>query len=188
MRQIHWKSWAKTDELIIKEYQDEFFVRHALILDTFQEKIHSEIFEEAVSVASSLVCTIQTQESLLDLMFIGAEAYCFSSGRSMAQAGKMLEIISCIQICRDKTFASLPPLVLKSASLLSGCICILLGWDQERKEFIKNLISLGLPLVVIIITEDDPGLLKNDPGPMKSNIRNFHVLQVNNIEEGLAKI
>ena len=35
MRHIHWKSWAKTGKPIVKEFQDEFFVRHALILDTF---------------------------------------------------------------------------------------------------------------------------------------------------------
>src|SRR5205814_5457579 len=35
LRHIHWKSWAKTGKPIVKEFQDEFFVRHALILDTF---------------------------------------------------------------------------------------------------------------------------------------------------------
>jgi hypothetical protein len=34
-RKIHWKSWAKVGKPIFKEEQDEFFVRHALILDTF---------------------------------------------------------------------------------------------------------------------------------------------------------
>ena len=36
LRRIHWKSWAKTGRPVVKEYQDEFFVRHGLILDTFQ--------------------------------------------------------------------------------------------------------------------------------------------------------
>jgi len=35
LRRIHWKSWAKVGKPIVKEYQDEFFVRHALVLDTF---------------------------------------------------------------------------------------------------------------------------------------------------------
>ncbi|MEW5725157.1 MAG: DUF58 domain-containing protein, partial [Thermodesulfobacteriota bacterium] len=37
LRRIHWKSWAKTVRPIVKEHQDEFFVRHALVLDTFQK-------------------------------------------------------------------------------------------------------------------------------------------------------
>jgi uncharacterized protein (DUF58 family) len=94
LRKIHWKSWAKTGKPIVKEYQDEFFVRHALILDTFQKTAHSQILEEAVSIAASFACEIQTQESLLDLMFVGPEAYCFTSGRGLAHKDKMLEILA----------------------------------------------------------------------------------------------
>ncbi len=35
LRRIHWRSWARVGRPIVKEYQDEFFVRHALVLDTF---------------------------------------------------------------------------------------------------------------------------------------------------------
>ena len=73
LRRIHWRSWAKTDKPIVKEYQDEFFVRHALILDTFQKEAYGDVFEEAISVAASFACTMGTQDSLLDLMFIGTE-------------------------------------------------------------------------------------------------------------------
>ncbi len=186
MKQIHWKSWAKTNQLIIREYQDEFFIRHALILDTFQKKLYSDVFEEAVSIAASMVCTLQTRESLLDLMFVNTKAYCFSSGRGMAGTGKLMEILSCVQTCSDKTIESLQSMVLQSAALLSGCICILLYWDQERKNFIQTLLSHGLPLVVIIVTKEDPGIIRKDPGPMKNMLRQFHAVQVGNIENGLA--
>jgi uncharacterized protein (DUF58 family) len=68
LRKFHWKSWAKTGKPIVKEYQEEYFVRHVLILDTFAETTHTEAFEEAVSLAASFACTVQTQESLLDLI------------------------------------------------------------------------------------------------------------------------
>lgn len=35
LRHIHWKSFAKIGKPIVKEFQEEFFVRHALVLDTF---------------------------------------------------------------------------------------------------------------------------------------------------------
>jgi len=186
MKQIHWKSWAKTNELIIREYQDEFFIRHALILDTFRKEHYSDVFEEAVSIAASMVCTLQTRESMLDLMFVNTKAYCFSSGRGMAGTGKLMEILSCVQTCSDKTIESLQSMVLQSVALLSGCICILLSWDRERKNFIQNLLSHGLPLIVIVVTENDPVLVQKDPGPMKNSIRHFHAVQVGNIEKGLT--
>lgn len=187
LRRIHWKSWAKTGKPIVKECQDEFFVRHALILDTFQKTVHSEIFEEAVSIAASFVYTIQTQESLLDLMFVGTEAFCFTSGRGLSHTDKMLEILASVQACRDKPFSSLLPLVIERASLLSGCICILLTWDEERKKLIGLLKSLGIPLMVLVITDDkSPEHL--DPGPMKDNPNNLRRLQVGKIKEGLAQL
>ena len=187
LRRIHWKSWAKTGKPVVKEYQDEFFVRHGLILDTFQHTEKSEKFEEAVSVASSFACTVQTQESLLDLMFVGPEAYCFTAGRGVAHTDKMLEILASVGPCTDKPFHTLPPIVFERSPLLSGCICVLLSWDDERQQFIGNLLELGIPtLVLVIMTADDSSIL--DPGPMKGNPEHLLRLEVGKIEEGLAKL
>src|SRR5438876_529434 len=53
LRRVHWRSAARVGRPVVKEYQDEFFVRHALVLDTFAEHEESDVFEEAVSVAAS---------------------------------------------------------------------------------------------------------------------------------------
>ena len=99
LRHIHWRSWAKAGKPIVKEFEDEFFVRHALVLDTFTDEPHSEMLEEAVSVAASFACTVLTQESLLDLLFVGAESYCFTAGRGLAHADQMLEILASVRAC-----------------------------------------------------------------------------------------
>ena len=187
LRRIHWKSWAKTGKPIVKEYQDEFFVRHALILDTFQKTEHSEIFEEAVSVAASFVCSIQTQESLLDLMFVGTEAYCFTSGRGLSHTDNILEILASVKACTNKPFSELPPVVIERASLLSGCICVLISWDEERKKFIDLLAELGVPVLVLVITDaQSPHAL--DPNSMRGTVANLHMLRVGKIKEGLAEL
>jgi uncharacterized protein (DUF58 family) len=187
LRRIHWKSWAKTGRPVVKEYQDEFYVRHGLILDTFQNTEKSERFEEAVSVASSFACAVQSQESLLDLMFVGAEAYCFTAGRGVAHTDRMLEILASVQPCKNKPFTTLPPVVLERSSLLSGCICVLLSWDDERQQFIGKLLELEIPtLVLVIAAGDDPPVL--EPGPMKGNPEHLLRLEVGKIEEGLARL
>jgi uncharacterized protein (DUF58 family) len=78
-RRIHWKAWARTGRLVVKEYQDEFFVRHALVLDTFGYGT-DECFEAAVSLAASLVMMPRGNESLLDLMFVEERAYTLTQG------------------------------------------------------------------------------------------------------------
>lgn len=184
LRKIHWKSWAKLGKPVVKEHQDEFFVRHALVLDTFQSKGSADLFEEAVSVAASFASSVLTQESLLDLMFVGPEAYCFTSGRGLSHADRMLEILASVAVCRDKRFDTLPPLVLNRAPLLSACIVVLLDWDEARQEFIRGLKASGVPLKVLVVSEGDAGA--PGPGPMAGDPGNFHFLKTGEIAKGLA--
>ena len=112
LRHIHWRSWARVGEPVVKEFEDEFFVRHALVLDTFTDHPHSEVFEEAVSVAASFACTMPTQESLLDLLFVGPQSYCFTAGRGVAHVEQMLEILASVRAC-GSAFRALEHLVLE---------------------------------------------------------------------------
>jgi len=182
LRRFHWKSWAKTGKPVVKEYQNEFFVRHALILDTFQETFASETFEEAVSVASSFAFSIQTQESLLDLMFVGTEAYCFTSGRGISHIDRILKILASVIPCTDKTFSSLTPVVINRAHLLSGCICIFLSWNKERLNFVNLLKGCGLPVLAIVIKGN------GKPDPVERDSGNYFELKPGMIQEGLMKL
>ena len=186
LRHIHWRSWAKTGKPIVKEFEDEFFVRHALVLDTFTDEPHSEVLEEAVSVAASFACTIVTQESLLDLLFVGNQSYCFTAGRGLAHADQLLEILASVRNCADKSFEELDHLVLNHVSLVSGCICVFQKWDDERKNFVGKLKSFGVPLLVLVVVH--PGQKKPDAGPLRDQPESFHVLEIGKIAEELAKL
>lgn len=168
LQHIHWKSYARAAKPIVKEHQDEYFERHALLLDTFARPGQERRFEAAVSIAASFVCTIETRECLLDLMFIGAEAYTYTAGRGQLQSGSLLEILAAVQPCRDKPFAALGQAALARRQALSGCICVLLGWDETRRELVQQLRSHGVALRVIAVTgepleERPPWLLVVDP-------------------------
>jgi uncharacterized protein (DUF58 family) len=187
LRHIHWRTWAKIGKPVVKEFEDEFFVRHALVLDTFVDRLHGETFEEAVSVAASFVCTIQTQESLLDLLFVGPDSYRFTSGRGLAHADQMLEILAGVRVCRKGSFAALELLVLNHINVVSGCICVLLAWDEERRSFVEKMRALGVPVLVLVVVE--PGKDKDlDPGPMRDEPNRFYVLEAGQIEQDLAKL
>jgi uncharacterized protein (DUF58 family) len=185
LRLIHWRSWAKAGRPIVKECEDEFFVRHALILDTFADRPHSEVFEEAVSVAASFACTLVTQESLLDLLFVSAEVYCFTAGRGVGHADQMLELLASVPVCRDKPFTTLETAVLNHAGIVSGCICVFLEWDEARRELVRKLRMLDLPLTVFVIVAAGENTAL-EPGPMDDCPAQFHVLESGRIEEGLS--
>lgn len=185
-RYIHWRSWAKAGKPIVKEFEDEFFVRHALVLDTFTQDRHSEMLEEAVSVAASFACTTLTQETLLDLLFVGGQSYCFTAGRSLGHSDQMLEILAIVRSCPDKPFQLLEHLVLNHSARVSGCVCVLLAWDEARRELVKKLHSLDIPVQVLVVVP--PGRTGLDPGPLREEPHRFHVLEMGKIGQGLARL
>lgn len=187
LRHIHWRSWAKTGKPIVKEFEDEFFVRHALVLDTFDDEPNSEVLEECVSVAASFACTILTQESLLDLLFVGNQSYCFTAGRGLAHADQMLEILASVRNCADKPFVMLEHLVLNHVSLVSGCICVLQRWDEARQTFIRKLKALGVPVLVLVVVPHGGKIHRLDAA-LQDLGETVHVLEVGIIEEGLRKL
>jgi uncharacterized protein (DUF58 family) len=175
LQRIHWRSFARAAKPIVREYQDEYFERHALVLDTFARPGQERRFEEAVSIAASFACTIETRECLLDLMFIGAEAHVYTAGRGQLQTAGLLEILAGVQPCRDKPFAALGDAVLARRQALSGCICVLLGWDEPRRGLVHQLRSHGVALRVIAVTEEPAGerpawLLAVEPGKAQESL------------------
>jgi uncharacterized protein (DUF58 family) len=185
LRHIHWRSWARVGKPVVREFEDEFFVRHALVLDTFTDQPHGELFEEAVSVAASFACALQNQESLLDLLFVGPDSFCFTAGRGLAHNEQMLEILAGVRTCSDKPFSALESLVLDHAAKVTGCICVLLSWDEPRRDFIRKLKTLGIPVLVLVIVAAATTL---DPGPLKDDPARFVVLELGRIQEGLATL
>lgn len=187
MRHIHWRSWARLGRPIVKEFQEEYFVRHALVLDTFSESVHSDVFEEAVSVAASFACSTATQDSLLDLMFVGPQAYCFTSGRGLAHADQMLEILAAVEVCRDKPFDWLERVVLDHGGSVSGCIFVLLAWDEPRQRLVKKLRMLSVPVLILVVVGRGQSM-DLDPGPLRDQPEQFHVLEAGKVEEALARL
>jgi uncharacterized protein (DUF58 family) len=235
-RHIHWRSWARTGRPIVKEFQDEFFVRHALILDTFigmeggrsrTVRRRTELqtkqgrkgegeqgrftlspplpftpasapalrgaapegaaFEEAVSVAASFACAVGTQESLLDLMFIGPQAVCFTTGRGLGQAEQALEVLAAVQPCRNKSFGALEELVMRHVDVVCGCVCVLLAWDEPRRQLVQKLRARGLPVLVLLVVDAESAEeFRVTRGGEVSD--DFHVLEAGRVAEGLREL
>lgn len=151
LRQIHWKSWARTGQPIVKELEDTFYPRYGLVLDTLSTDRTDDIFEEAVSVAASFAAEIDTSESLLDLMFIKNEAHIITAGRGVERAEKLLEVLAGVTPTREGDLKSLARLVLRHSDDLTSCVVVLNGWDDSRAELLRMLESGGVICVPIIV-------------------------------------
>jgi uncharacterized protein (DUF58 family) len=153
-RDIHWRSWAKVGKPIVKEKRPEYFTRHALVLDTFGDPANETLFEEAVSVAASFVCRIDTEENLLDLLFVGARAYRFSAGRGLGGGEQLLKILACVESTAKDDFRWLHDAVLQQSGQFSACVLVLLAWDQARRALFDALRWRGVQIRVLVVISE----------------------------------
>lgn len=179
LQRLHWKSFARTGRPIVKEYQDEFFERHALILDTGMEASDDRAFEAAVAVAASFVYTLDTQECLLDLMFVGGEVRSFTAGRGQMQPGQMLEVLAGVAPSPSGEFDALARAVLGRRAELTSAIVVLVGWNERRREFLDALRGTGLEVRGLLVGVFAP------PPPGASGVV---VLRPDEVEAGLARL
>ena len=183
LNNIHWKSYARHGKLIVKEYQDEYFVRRALLLDTFVGQFESERFEAAVSVAASIAMSERQNDALLDLMFVDQQAYRFTSGRGVDHMPHLQEILASVQQSRKDEFMQLQQSVMSHAGLCSSFVCVLLHWDEQRQQLIKQLTALEIPVAVFFIHGGD---FKEEE--IKHKPEHFYLVDYRRIAEDLAQI
>lgn len=187
IKHIDWKSTARTGKGIVKQYRDEYFARYGLILDSFTTKRHSNVFEEAVSIAASILVSQDNEKSVLDLLFVGEECVTCSVGRGFADKKQMMEILASVATCQDKEFVELSALVKSHSSVMSGVVVILIDIDEERQELINYLVGLQIDVKAVLVVEDR---FEHESG--KGKITNLSIpltiIEYQHVEEQIAQL
>jgi uncharacterized protein (DUF58 family) len=180
LQRVHWKSFARLGRPVVKEYQDEFFERHVLALDTFAPAAGEDAFEEAVAVAASFAATVDTQECLLDLMFVGRETYHYTAGRGQLHAQQLLEVLAAVSPYHAGGFRTLADSVLANRAGLSSAILVLLAWDDERRDLVARLQASGVQVLALVVSDAPDQIEKRAPW--------LTVLQPGRVQQGLAAV
>ncbi|MEO5331994.1 MAG: DUF58 domain-containing protein [Magnetococcus sp. YQC-5] len=186
-RHIHWPSWAKTGKPVIREFREEYFTRHALILDTFCP-FGGEVFEEAVSLAASFAAVTDDGEALLDLLFVSNQAHCFTMGRGVSQSRQIQEILAAVFPLPDQPFAQLTALVMHHVAAVSGVLVILLAWDGPRQELVRGLTQLGIPVRVMLVVPEEASGSPVDLEPLGEHPEGLIQLVAGRVAAGLASL
>jgi uncharacterized protein (DUF58 family) len=187
LRHIDWKGWARLGMPIVKEYFETCFVRQALILDTWlPPDARDQRFEAAVSAAASFVASGPAAvRGALDLIFVGTSVHRVSAGTGVGSLDGVLEALACVEAQPQKNFPMLMDCVNERAGELSACVCVLLAWDDERRELVSTLRRMGVPLLVLLVDDVQPDS-SPDPGPMADQPGLFKVLSPQGLAGALA--
>ena len=159
MRRIDARAWARLAKPVVREYQEEYFCRLALVLDTYVPRARlsrAEGFadlEAAISLAASVADALSRGEYIIDIFAAGPELYVFRTGRHTAHFDNVLEILACIDACRTNPFDTVAPPLADELHNISTMVCVFLDWDQSRKELVRMASELGCRVKVLIVRD-----------------------------------
>lgn len=161
-RHIDWRATARLQTPIVREYREEYFLRAAVVLDTFvPDDKHAETFERAVSLCAAVAEYMAREDYLVDLFAAGANLYHLTAGRGLAYLEQILDILACVEAAREEPFAQLEPEIEQHLARINTIICVFLDWTETRRAFVGRMALQGAAIKVLI-ARDTPCTL--DPG------------------------
>lgn len=160
IRRLDFRSWARLARPVVREFQEEYYCRVALILDTWipNRKEPRDGFpqlESAISLAASIADRLSATEHLIDIFAAGPELYVFRAGRQLAHFDNVLEILASVDRCRIDPFARVTPAVADELSSITTAICVFLDWDDSREQLARTIVEAGCRLKLLIVRDGD---------------------------------
>jgi uncharacterized repeat protein (TIGR01451 family) len=154
-RDIHWPSLARTGRLVVKEYQEEYFVRLAMVLDVETRSARDDaLFERSLSLAAGIADVLARQEYIIDIFAAGSQVFHFQAGRALAHFEHILEILACLETEDRLDMSALEAALLPEARKLSAVILVMMDWDAARAELIQKLKAHGVAVRVLSVRPD----------------------------------
>ena len=160
LRKIHWRSWARLGKPVVKEYQEEYFSRIALVLDTFLPKRprprERARFEAAISMLASVAEHFSRSEEVVDILAAGPDLYEVSTGRSLGHSRQRPRrprlpralARAALRVDRARRSSS-------GSSASRRVVAVMLEWDEAREAFLRRVRAMGVAVRVLLVHEGE---------------------------------
>ena len=156
-RHIHWKSVARTGELVVKEFTQEAPQRHTVILDLYRPGIGSSEaeVEDAVSVAGSVLLYL-SREGLPSRLLCSDKARGTSAfGADEAAYWRAMDLLAVAQADGETKPGDFLDDKLRGGSVAEklgdGVVLISRSLDEGLVESVERLRTAGLTIVVVAL-------------------------------------
>lgn len=190
IREIDWRATARLNQFIVREYRQEYFLRVAVILDTYvlggpANEAEADNFERAVSLCAAVGDYMARQDYLVDILAAGPDLYHLTAGRSLAYLDQILDILACVESSEQEPFETLEPEILENLAQITTIICIFLDWTEKHRAFARRLSGQGAGLKAIIVRE---GACTIDPAEDIGWLGYVPVLSRQEFEQGIEEL
>ncbi|MBI1367574.1 MAG: DUF58 domain-containing protein [Planctomycetes bacterium] len=155
IRDLHQRSWARVGMPVVKQFEQEFLTRMAMLVDTRPPRRWSTAaLESNLSMAAAVADYLARQEYVIDLFAAGPQLFQFQAGRSLAYLDNILDILACIERCDEDPIEVIGPAFSEELRSTSTVILLLLSWDEKRAKFIEQIHDAGVQTRTILISDD----------------------------------
>ncbi len=154
LRDLHAKTWARLGTPHIREYQQEYFSRIGVIVDTDSESLTDAGFEAAISLAAGVIARLTGGEALIDLLVLGQQIHALTFGRALGNLDQALDVLACAEpgapLARGELLSRLMPYLAP----LSCIVLVTQSTDESRLELADAIERRGVACRILRIHDD----------------------------------
>ncbi|MGZ3418007.1 MAG: DUF58 domain-containing protein [Polyangiales bacterium] len=149
LRRIHFRSWARRGSPVVKEYQEEYVSRVALVVDTWGQEPRA--FESSLSLVASIADHFGKTEQVLDVLAAGKEIFHLSTGRGLGSLEEVLDVLACLETTRGEPFGTIAPALFEELRQITTVVAVMLDWDAPRAAFLRSVRDLGTEVRAFVV-------------------------------------
>ncbi len=156
VRRLDFRAWARVGKPVVKEYQDEYCSRVAIVLDTHRSGFRFPAtgfkdLEAAISITAAIADALNVQETLIDVFAAGPDLFLFQTTSGTTHFDSVMEILAAVEHSKQNPFDKLSPVIAESLESISTVVCVLLDWDASREELVRRMQEAGCSVRVILV-------------------------------------
>ena len=176
IRRIDFRAWARHNEPAVREYQEEYYCKIALVLDSYVSSDRPETeagyteLEAAISLSAAIADALSMGEYIIDIFAAGPELYVFRSGRHTAHFENVLEILACISECATNPFETVAPALVDELGTISTAVFVFLDWDISRQRLVQSALDAGCSVKVFLVREGKTTMPLEDAEQLGENV------------------
>jgi uncharacterized protein (DUF58 family) len=151
IRDLHARSWARHGAPMVREYQEEFFTRIGLVVDTDAAAASPAHLEAALSLAAGVVAKLCNGEALVDVLVVGERVERLSLGRSLGSLDQALDVLATVRSTPGFTAANVLAVLGPELERLSSIVFIALAADPAREAVASAIRARGIGCRMLIV-------------------------------------
>ena len=151
VRDLHARSWARTGIPVVREYQQEYFTRVGVVLDT--DGADPARLEAAVELAAGVIAHLSRGEALVDVIVAGDKVHELTVGRSLGYLDQALDLLATVERGPKLRPVDLLRRLEPYLDRLSGVLVIALSESEERKALQRGIEQRGIACSTIVVDD-----------------------------------